>query len=44
MSMKSHLYHGFSIKGYRHLRTRYEMGEIIFGKRHAADRIDTSGS
>lgn len=30
MSMKSLLYHGFSIKGYRHLRTRYEKGEIIF--------------
>lgn len=28
--MKSLLYHGFGIKGYRHLRTRYERGEIIF--------------
>jgi len=28
--MKSLLYHGFGIKGYRHLRTRYEKGEIIF--------------
>jgi hypothetical protein len=28
--MKSLLYHGFGIKGYRYLRTRYEKGEIIF--------------
>jgi hypothetical protein len=28
--VKSLLYHGFGIKGYRHLRTRYEKGEIIF--------------
>jgi hypothetical protein len=28
--MKSLLYHGFGIKGYRYLRTRYERGEIIF--------------
>ena len=28
--MKSLLYHGFGIKGYRYLRTRYEGGEIIF--------------
>ncbi len=30
MGMKSLLYHGFGIKGYRHLRTRYEKGQIIF--------------
>jgi hypothetical protein len=30
MGMKSLLYHGFGITGYRHLRTRYEKGEIIF--------------
>ena len=28
--MKSLLYHGFGIKGYRYRRTRYEKGEIIF--------------
>ena len=28
--MKSLLYHGFGIKGYRYLRTRYEKGEIVF--------------
>ena len=28
--MKSLLYHGFGVKGYRYLRTRYEKGEIIF--------------
>jgi len=28
--MKSLLYHGFGIKGYRHLATRYQGGEIIF--------------
>jgi hypothetical protein len=28
--MKSLLYHGFGIKGYRYFRTRYEKGEIIF--------------
>ena len=28
--MKSLLYHGFGIKGYRYLGTRYEKGEIIF--------------
>ena len=28
--MKSLLYHGFGIKGYRYLATRYEKGEIIF--------------
>jgi len=28
--MKSLLYHGFGIKGYRYHRTRYEKGEIIF--------------
>jgi hypothetical protein len=28
--MKSFLYHAFGVKGYRHLRTRYEGGEIIF--------------
>ena len=28
--MKSLLYHGFGIKGYRYCRTRYEKGEIIF--------------
>jgi transposase len=28
--MKSVLYHGFGIKGYRYLRTGYEKGEIIF--------------
>ena len=27
--MKSLLYHGFGIKGYRYRRTRYEKGEII---------------
>lgn len=30
MGMKSLLYHGFGIKGYKHLRTRYEKGRIIF--------------
>ena len=28
--MKSLLYHAFGLKGYRHLRTRYEGGEILF--------------
>ena len=28
--MKSLLYHGFGIKGYRYCRTRYEKGEIMF--------------
>jgi hypothetical protein len=28
--MKSLLYHGFGVKGYRYLRTRYEKGAIIF--------------
>jgi hypothetical protein len=28
--MKSFLYHGFGIKGYRHLATRYQKGTIIF--------------
>ena len=28
--MKSLLYHGFGIKGYRYLRTWYEKGEIVF--------------
>ena len=28
--MKSLLYHAFGVKGFRHLRTRYEGGEIIF--------------
>lgn len=30
LGMKSLLYHGFGIKGYRHLATRYQGGEIIF--------------
>ena len=29
-AMKSLLYHGFGIKGYCHLATRYQKGEIIF--------------
>ena len=28
--MKSFLYHAFGVRGYRHLRTRYEKGTIIF--------------
>jgi hypothetical protein len=28
--MKSLLYQGFGIKGYRYLRTRYEKGETVF--------------
>ncbi len=28
--MKSFLYHGLGVKGYRHLATRYQKGEIVF--------------
>jgi len=28
--MKSFLYQAFGVKGYRHFRTRYEKGKIIF--------------
>ena len=30
VSMKSFLYHGFGLKGYRYLATEYEKGEIHF--------------
>lgn len=41
--MKSLLYHAFSIRDYRYLRTRYEGGQIIFDLEPEVDPVPPEG-
>lgn len=41
--MKSLLYHAFGVRGYRHLRTRYEGGRVIFELEPEVDPLPPEG-